>query len=514
MTQRDRIEDRQDELNAAHADLLAPASTARPASDDNTVLARMNQSKKGAQIDALYRGQWESTHDSQSEADLALCSHLAYWANGDAVQMDRLFRGSGLMRPKWDKRHHADGRKYGQGTIDQALSDFTPRGERIPPTDGPVRANGIAPDGDAAPSPSPHFGLHDVGNAERLLHHFGRDLHYVARWNRWLIWDGHRWKEDYTGKVMHLARKTAGMIWGEARALDPEAAQKLGKWAAQSHSLGRLKAMVELASTFQEIVLDPDDLDANAWLLTCGNGTLDLRTGELRESRRDDLCTKMTPVLYDPDALCPSWLIFLERVLPDSDTRGYLQRRVGYSLTGDTNERDFAVLWGGGKNGKSTFVETIQALLGDFSIVTPAASLMNQKHDTIRNDIAALKGARLVTAHESEQDRYLAEGLVKSLTGQDTIAARFLYGEMFRFKPVFKLWLHTNHAPLIRGTDDAIWDRLRLVPFTVRIPVEERDGGLGDRLRREELSGILTWAMQGCLDWQQHGLEPPPQVIA
>ena len=225
-----------------------------------------------------------------------------------------------------------------------------------------------------------------------------------------------------------------------------------------------------------------------------------------------DLITKLAPVGYDRDARCPLWDLFLMEIMEGKPHLvRFLQRAVGYSLTGDTTERVLFVLYGEGANGKTTFLEIIRSLLGDYARGTPVDTLLIKRSSGANNDVAGLKGSRFVTASESGQGKHLDEAQVKQLTGGDTITARFLYGEWFEFHPQFKIWLATNHKPSIRRTDPAIWDRIRLIPFRVRIPEVRRDKNLREKLC-EELPGILSWAIKGCLEWQKQGLGVPDEV--
>jgi putative DNA primase/helicase len=219
-------------------------------------------------------------------------------------------------------------------------------------------------------------------------------------------------------------------------------------------------------------------------------------------------------VEYDPAAKCPLWETFLGRIMAGNERIiRFLQRAVGYSLTGLTREQLLFLLYGRGSNGKSTFLEVLRAIFGDYACQSEFATFLERRDDSIRNDVARLDGARLVTAIETERTRRLSEPLVKQLTGSDTVTARFLHQEFFEFKPTFKLWLATNHKPTIQGTDEGIWRRIRLIPFTVEIPAPERDLELGEKLLAES-SGIVRWAVEGCLEWQRHGLMAPPEVIA
>jgi putative DNA primase/helicase len=234
----------------------------------------------------------------------------------------------------------------------------------------------------------------------------------------------------------------------------------------------------------------------------------------VREHRRDDLITKMAPVNYDPAAPCPQYLAFLNKVCAgNADLIGFLQRLGGYCLAGSTSERVLVFFWGTGHNGKTTLLETWRGLLGDYAATTPISTLMVKcGGEGIPNDIARLAGVRLVIAAEGEAGQHLAESLVKRLTGGDTLVARYLHREFFEFEPQFKILVATNHKPVIRGVDNAIWGRVRLVPFTVEIPEAERIGSYHKHLLATEASGILNWMLEGCRRWQREGLGTPPEV--
>jgi putative DNA primase/helicase len=358
--------------------------------------------------------------------------------------------------------------------------------------------------------PAGGYNLTDLGNARRLVHRHGRNLRYCWLWRKWLVWDGKRWVKDDTGEVYRLAKETVSSIYQEAaEAPNDEARKELGKHATRSEAGARIKEMVDLARS--DVPVMPDELDASPDLLNTESGTIDLRTGELREHRREDLTTKIAPTTYRPDAAAPTWEAFLERVLPGEDLRAFVQRAVGYSATGDTSEQCMFINHGGGANGKSTFQEAIAAALGDYAMRAPTEMLLAKRSDGVPNDVARLKGARFVSASETEEGRRLAESRIKDLTGQDTITARFMKAEWFDFAPTHKLWLSTNHKPEIRGTDAAIWRRIRLVPWAVTIPPAEQDKKLPIALRHE-LAGILAWVVRGCLQWRREGLQAPDEV--
>lgn len=353
----------------------------------------------------------------------------------------------------------------------------------------------------------------DLGNALRLAIIHGDDLRFCEPWDKWLVWDGRRWATDATGEIMRRAKDIPkGIYTAAGQCKDADQRKALALWWLRSEAAERLQALIRLARS--DLPITPDDLDTEPWLLTVQNGTVDLHTGDLQAHQRDDLVTKLAPVAYKPADACPLWMAFLNQILAQNQTLiEFLQCAIGYSLTGDTSERVLFLLYGTGKNGKTTFLETIRAILGDYALRTPTSTLMTHRHDIIPNDVARLRGARFVSASESEENRRLAESLIKDLTGQDTVSARFLFGEWFDFRPECKVWLGTNHKPQIRGTDNAIWDRIRLVPFTVRIPDDQQDPHLREKLLTEA-PGILAWAVRGCLAWQQEGrLKPPSEVV-
>jgi putative DNA primase/helicase len=378
---------------------------------------------------------------------------------------------------------------------------------RYEPADNVVS---ISVNGHGTAQPPRGYNLTDLGNSERFVSQHGENVRYCYLWGKWLVWTGGRWKRDDAGQVHRLAKKTVRSLYGEASdAEDEERRKAVAKHASRSEGADKIKAMLELARS--EVPVAPDELDSDPWLLNASNGTVDLRTGQLRGHRREDLITKLAPVEYNPNAAAPTWEAFLERVLPGEELRTFVRRAAGYSATGDTSEQVMLINHGAGNNGKSTFQEALSAALGDYSMRAPTEMLMAKRAGGVPNDVARLKGARFVTASETEEGRRLAESLVKDLTGQDTISARFMRAEWFDFKPSHKLWLSTNHKPEIRGTDNAIWRRIRLVPWAVAIPPAERDRKLAQKLR-SELSGILAWIVEGCLEWRREGLQAPAEV--
>ncbi len=361
--------------------------------------------------------------------------------------------------------------------------------------------------------------LTDMGNARRLVNLHGHDLRYIPEFRKWLVWNGGRWLMDEDGEIMRRAKNTASSIYTEAKnaseASEKDMADKLATHASKTQSGSALKAMIELAKSEPGIPVRTTELDPDSHLLGVTNGVIDLRTGALCEARREDYITKQACVAYEPEAQAPLFIAFLQRIMGGNQALvDFIQRAIGYSLTGDTGEQCLFFLHGSGANGKSTLLNAIKELLGDYAMQCPAETLMvKQGGGSVPNDIARLRGARFVATSETEDGRRFAESMIKQLTGGDVIAARFLFAEYFEFIPNFKIWMGTNHKPVIRGDDFAIWRRIRLVPFTVTIPPEERDKNLPDKLRAE-YPGILAWAVQGCIAWQTQGLNPPPEVIA
>jgi len=272
--------------------------------------------------------------------------------------------------------------------------------------------------------------------------------------------------------------------------------------------------MLEMAQSEPGIPVLPEELDRNKWLLNVENRTIDLKTREVREHKKSDMITKQSPVIYDENANCPRWYHFLETILNSNEQLlEYLKRALGYSVTGSISEQCLFFLYGTGANGKSTFLNVIQTILGDYALQTGFDTLIVKKNEGIRNDIARLHKARLVCAVETSDTKRFNEPVVKQLTGGDRVAARFLHQEYFEFVPEFKLWLAANYKPAIFGQDHAIWRRIRLIPFTVSIPSDQQDHHLTEKLL-EEKSGILNWLIEGCYEWQEYGLSEPDEVKA
>jgi len=356
----------------------------------------------------------------------------------------------------------------------------------------------------------------DQDNTERIIEDHGEDIRYIPPFGDWAIFDGCRWLFNAPGGLHPLVRETTQELLQWAISLEGEAQARALKNVTALQSGAKQKVMIEMAATYPEVIIQPSQLDQDVYLLNVHNGTLDLRTGTVREQRPDDLITKLAPVAFDQGAGCPEWLKFLDRIMNGNvELIGFIQRAIGYCLTGLTGEQCFFFLYGTGANGKSTLLNTIKALLGDYAMQsTPEILMSKDKTGGASPELARLPGARFVATSETEDGRQFAEAALKQMTGQDTITARHLFKEFFEFRPQFKIWFATNHKPIIRGTDNAIWRRIHLIPFNVAIPEAEQDRDLEKKLLAE-LPGILNWALEGCRMWQEEGgLKPPAEVKA
>jgi putative DNA primase/helicase len=359
--------------------------------------------------------------------------------------------------------------------------------------------------------------LTDLGNSERFVTLHGGDVLYDHKSGKWFLWNGRHWEKDEEGRVVELGKETVRGIYGEAESAGTSYERRdLARHAILSESRTRINNMLELAKTAPGVSITPDRLDTDRYLLNLVNGTYDLHADHLRPHSSEDHITKITEVSFDPAAQAPEWERFIRKIFNDDvELIRFLQRCVGYSLTGDVSEQCLFFAYGTGKNGKTVFFEVLKLIFGDYWQKAPAEMLMLRKNEGIPNDVARLQGARFVVASEIQEGRWLNEAKLKDLTGGDTITARYLHQEFFQFSPTHKLWIFGNHKPNIRGTDDGIWRRIMLIPFAVtiseneRIPMSELIATM-----RGELPGILNWALDGYRDYLKRGLSPPELVRA
>lgn len=359
------------------------------------------------------------------------------------------------------------------------------------------------------PDRARHYEQSELGNARRLVDTFGHDLRHVPQMGRWYAWDGRRWAEDITGDAVRRAKAVTDEMLSEARLL---ADDKRFNWARRSQSNGAINSMLSLAATEPHIPVKIEQFDADPFSFCAGNGTVDLRSGVLRPHSRTDLITKVTDVAYHPDAPCPTWERFLADVFDgDQDLIDFVQRYAGYSLTGDVSEQVMVFAHGGGRNGKTTLLNTLRGITGDYGMQLDPAVLTGEAGEQHPTGLTDLRGARFVATVETEQGNRLNESLIKQLTGGDPIRARRMRQDFFEFNPTHKLWFAGNHLPRIGGTDIGIWRRLALLPFRVEFGPGKADRHLPAKLAAES-AGILAWAVQGCLWWQRDGLGIPTAV--
>lgn len=371
---------------------------------------------------------------------------------------------------------------------------------------------------DPQPPPLPNVGIptSDKGRAARFADWLEGDFRYIYSWKQWAIWDGN-WRLDPSGsQSLEVTRKAldfAEVVMEEAEGYPP-GAQQTGaiSAAAKFQSSEHIKSMIGLLRAMPDIAVRPTDFDSDPLMLGVLNGKIDLRTGEHSAVEQGDMLLKKAGVAYDKDAKCPMWEEFLEQVLPDAAVRAYVKRVIGYCLTGKTTEQVIFFYYGMGQNGKSTFIDTIEHILGDYAWRTSAELFLETRNSESKmNMLASLPEMRFVVGAEMPDGAYLAEHRIKDLSGGDRINARKLYCEPFNYYPTHKLSFYGNFKPIVKGTDLGIWRRINLIPFTVEIPKEKRDRKIVERLWTEA-SGIFNWALAGCLEWQAGGLSAPESV--
>jgi putative DNA primase/helicase len=370
----------------------------------------------------------------------------------------------------------------------------------------------------------------DNGNGQRFYDIHGRDLQYIQSssqksdgegWMVWTgVWTGTHWEQDRLGAVNRRAMQIAQVIRNDLLKIEEPALQKeIRTHIKYSNSVRGMENMVKVAASLGTVPILPSAFDQDPWLLNCVSGTIDLKTGEIRPHRRQDLITKVLPVHYDSEASCPRWEAFIDSITCGNRAlAAYLQRAVGYSLTGVTKEHALFYLYGSGGNGKGTFLGILHALLGDYANTAAVGMLAMRTGDRNTTDIADLAGCRLVTSHEAAKDRRLDEELIKTMTGGDRIRCRHLYTNNFEFLPQFKLWFDANHHPPLNDNREGMWRRVKVIPFRARFSSAAEDIqfradlDLKEKLLTE-LPGILAWAVRGCLEWQERGLDAPDQVV-
>ena len=489
--------------------------------DDVALIEKAKKGRNGEQFAALWAGD-TSSYQSQSEADMALCNWLAWWTNKDAARMDRLFRSSGLMREKWDRRQ--SGSTYGAITIQEAIAScsggYDPqahsrrKAEKITTdtTNGPVKLADLRPDKNS------RYGWSDIGNGNLFADWYKNKARYVPERKRWYIYNGKVWEPDSGNlRAMELCKDLADALAIYALSIQDEKQRvayqaHVGKWQRRTNR----ETILKDAASVHPVSMTEFDQDLH--LFNCKNGTLDLNTREFRPHSPSDLLATISSVKYDPEAKSELWERFINDIMQgDHDTAAYLQKAMGYGLTGDTSEECFFTLYGATtRNGKGTLMETYMTLVGGYGRAARPETI-TQKDKANSNapteDIARLAGARVVNISEPGKQMVLSASLVKTLTGRDTINARFLNENSFEFVPQFKLFINTNHLPKV--TDPTVFDsgRVKVIPFNRHFSEEEQDKSLKHKLRQaENMSGILNWCLDGLWMMRETGLEAPPAV--
>lgn len=357
--------------------------------------------------------------------------------------------------------------------------------------------------------------FNDVWNADIFVKQQGQSIKNCDQLGSWHIWNGQVWQKDETHQIIKLARDTVQSFYSMASKFDDGSKeQKLFfQHIKLSGNENKIRAMVNLARSHAQVSIVSDEFDADPYLLNCQNGVFDLKNNQFVEHRPDLMLSKMCGTLYDKDAKCPRWEEFLNTVfIGNKELIDFIQKAVGYALTGDVSLQMFFILHGNGANGKSTFVDTINKMMGNYAANTPTTTLTVKRGDEIPNDVARLKGSRFVISSELERSKVLDEALVKRFTSDEPITARFLRKEFFEFKPTAKIFLSTNYKPTIKGTDDGIWRRIKLIPFEHKFTVDKKIEKYAEKFLFPELPGILIWAVEGYRKLKAEGMKEPDIV--
>lgn len=357
------------------------------------------------------------------------------------------------------------------------------------------------------------YNLTDLGNAERFAEKYQAKVRWCGIWNTWMIFNGKAWEPDRTGYVDYLAKVVVRGIYNEAGNEPDDAKRKqLVKHAAASESNRAVRAMLDRAKS--ELPVIPAEFNKHLYLLNCNNGTLDLRTGELRDYSPYDMLTRCLKTDYDPLAVCPKWEDFIQGIFDqDAALIQFMKESLGMSLCGDTSEQCLFICHGSGSNGKTTMLETVRIIMEDYGLAANIETFQVRKNQGIGNDVAELYGARFVTASENTMGSRLNEAFIKKATGKEPLRARRLHENEFQFMPEFSIWFAVNHKPVVKDTSKGMWRRVHFIPFAVTIEGDKLDKHLGEKLLNES-EGILAWLVQGHIDWHKRGhLEAPETVL-
>lgn len=476
------------------------------------IIKRAEKSKIGTRFRMFMKGGWEQFYNSQSEADLAFANDLAFWCGRDFHKMDTIFRNSSLMRAKYDEKRGAT--TYGVSLLNKAINDT--QNIYDPQQDG--KKPDIVFNWNQPKEKKPARSWDDTGRGQRLNDQFGEVFRYLADDKQWYFYNGSYWEPD-NGRHIELAtEKVVNSIKTEKP--DSSFATKTGEdkimneWRKFIKDSRSHMAKVHMIDEFKKYVtIDHGLFDHDNMILNTESGYVDLTNGELKDHDIKMMFSEQTTAEYSDNIDAPMWENFLDQIFNhDKELIHYIQKAVGYSATGSTAEQVMFLLLGSGRNGKSVFINTLRNILGSYAKQMSVESIVvHNSGGNANSDIARLENTRLVTSSEANEGSRLDESLVKQLTGGDRILARFLYGKEFEYDPKFKIWMATNHLPFIRGTDEGIWRRLKVIPFSVQIPKDKVDKNLENKLK-SEWTGILNWIVQGAIMWQREGLEDPEKV--
>ena len=476
-----------------------------------------NSAKTGTRFTMFMKGGWEQFYSSHSEADMAFANDLAFWTGRDFHKMDTIFRNSSLMREKFDEKHGAV--TYGTSLLNKAINETR---------------NIYNPESDSQDSESSYtFSFNedktkkimprswdDQGRGLRMRDQFATVLKFNAVDKKWFFFNGSYWQEDIGNQRVELAaERVANSIKKEKPELSfstkTDEDKAMNEWYRfQKDSRSHMAKMHMIDEFKKYVIVKHGEFDKEDMLLNTESGYVDLSSGELHDHDIDKKFSHQTVVEYSDNVDAPLWEKFLNQIFNnDEELIHYVQKAIGYSFTGSVDEQCLFILNGRGRNGKSVFSNVVSDVAGNYAKQMNVQTIVAKKNQSgsANSDIARLEGARIVTSSELNEGDRFDESLVKQLTGGDKILARFLYGSEFEYKPKFKIWMATNHLPIIRGTDDGIWRRIKIIPFNIQIPKEKVDKKLEYKLKAE-YTGILNWIVQGAIMWQQEGLEDPEAV--
>lgn len=486
------------------------------------IITKMLESSKGQRDRLFMQGGWEKFYTSQSEADLAFANDLAFWTGRDPEKMDTIFRNSSLMRDKWDEKHGAA--TYGEMTINKAIADtsntYQPPSDTEPFVDEQFKFNVPASSAEKTKQiEHPRRSYDDMGMAQRFRDRWPDTFRYMDTDKVWYYYDKDNvWKKDQRKNIEQACDvviedlKKESVFVPEGMEED-DAIKELQKFKKHMRSRSAKEAMLKEIKHL--LPVEHGQFDSDKSLLNVKNGYVDLTDGTLHDADWTKMFSRQCSVEYLPDAEYshPLWDEFLDQTFGgDKKLIDFFQKAMGYSITGSTDEQELFFCYGKGRNGKSLALKVISEIMGTYSQTMSAETLVVKGSTNGANsDIARLEGARLVVSSELNEGSRLNEGLTKQITGGDRVVARHLYGQEFEFDPCCKIWMATNHEPIIRGTDEGIWRRIVIIPFNHTIAKEDVDPKLYDKLM-SEATGILNWLVEGAIKYQREGLEPPESV--